>query len=67
VTRPLDSVDEQNNPGFLFTVLRADVALSAPAERPAIMARFNTIQTRAQAAQYVSEVQPRVRAARNGG
>jgi phospholipase C len=67
VTRPLDSVDDQNNPGFLFTVLRADLALSTPAEGPGILARFKTIQTRADAAQYVSEVQPKVRSARNGG
>lgn len=65
VTRPQDSVDEQNTPGFLFSVLRADMALSTPAERPVILARFNGIKTRADAGSYVSEVQPKVRAARN--
>jgi phospholipase C len=65
VTRPEDSVHEQNLPGFLFSVLRADIALSAPAERPGILARFNNIKTRADAALYVAEVQPNVRAARN--
>jgi phospholipase C len=65
VTRPQDSIDEQNMPGFLFAVLRADVALSPAAETPAIIARFNLIHTRADAAQYVSEVQPKVRAVRN--
>jgi phospholipase C len=66
VARPLDSIDEQNLPGFLFSVLRADLALSPAAEKPAILARFNTVKTRADAAQYVSEVQPKVRSARSG-
>jgi len=65
ITRPEDSIDEQNVPGFLFSVMRADALLSGPASAPAILARFNSIKTRADAAQYVSEVQPRVSAARN--
>jgi phospholipase C len=64
VTRPEDSIDEQNMPGFLFAVLREDIALSSPAERPGILARFDNIKTRADAAQYIAEVQPKVRAAR---
>jgi phospholipase C len=65
IARPEDSVDEQNVPGFLYCVMRADALLSGPASAPAILARFNSIKTRADAAQYVSEVQPRVSAARN--
>ena len=65
VTRPQDSINEGNLPGFLFVVLRHDLALSPPAQRDAIMTRFGTIQTRADAAQYLSEVRPKVRAARN--
>jgi phospholipase C len=64
VSRPEGSFNEGNIPGFLYVVLRFHLALSAPAERPAIMARFNTITTRADAVRYVSEVQPKVRAAR---
>jgi phospholipase C len=64
VSRPDDSVDEGNLPGFLYVVLRSQLALSAPAERPAMLARFSTIATRSDAARYVSEVQPNVRVAR---
>jgi phospholipase C len=65
VTRPADAIDEGNMPGFLFVALRSDLALSAPEERPAVIARFNTIKTRADASQYMEEVRVKVRAARN--
>lgn len=65
VTRPQDSINEGNLPGFLFVVLRHDLVLSPAGERAAIMDRFSAIKTRADAAQYVSEVRPKVRAARN--
>jgi phospholipase C len=65
VTRPFDSIDEENVPGFLHSVLRSELALSPPGDRAAILARFSTIKTRADAALYVSEVQPKVRATRN--
>jgi phospholipase C len=65
VTRPQDSINEGNLPGFLFVVLRSDLALSPPPQRAAIMARFSTVKTRTDAAHYVSEVRPKVRAARN--
>jgi phospholipase C len=65
VSRPEDSINEGNIPGFLYVVLRSHLALSARAERPAILARFGTIATRSDAARYVSEVQPNVRVARN--
>jgi phospholipase C len=64
VSRPEDTFNEGNLPGFMFVVLRFHLARSTPAERPAIMARSNTIKTRADAARYASEVQPKVRAAR---
>jgi phospholipase C len=66
VTRPDDSINEGNMPGFLFVVLRSDLAMSAPEESAAIMARFKTIKTRADASQYMEEVRVKVRAARNG-
>jgi phospholipase C len=65
VSRPLDSFDEGNMPGFLFVALRFDLALAVPGQRAAIRARFNTIQTRADASQYMDEVQTKVLAARN--
>jgi phospholipase C len=64
VTRPLDSFDEGNMPGFLFVALRHDLALSAPGQRAAIIARFKTITTRADASQYMDGVQAKVLAAR---
>jgi phospholipase C len=65
VTRPQDSINEGNLPGFLFVVLRHDLALSPPAQRDAIMTRFSAIKTRADAGLYLSEVRPKVRVARN--
>jgi phospholipase C len=65
VTRPNDFFNEGNMPGFLFIVLRSDLALSAPEERAAILARFKTIQTRAEASQYMEEVRVKLRARRN--
>jgi phospholipase C len=64
VRRPLDSFDEGNMPGFLFVALRFDLALAVPGQRAAIRARFNTIQTRAHASQYMDEVQAKVLVAR---
>jgi phospholipase C len=65
VARPNDSINEGNMPGFLFVALRSDLAMSAPGERAAVMARFNTIKTRAHASQYMEEVRVKVRAARS--
>jgi phospholipase C len=65
VTRPDDSIDEGNMPGFMFVVLRSDLAVSAPGDRPAIIGRFNTIRTRSDASQYMEEVRVKVRLARN--
>lgn len=64
VTRPNDPVNEGNMPGFLFVALRSDLALSPPQQHPAIMARFNTIRTRADGNRYVTGVQAKVQAAR---
>jgi phospholipase C len=65
VTRPLDSFDEGNMPGFMFVALRSDLALSSPQQRAAIKVRFNTLKTRAGASQYMDEVQAKVQAVRN--
>ncbi len=58
VTRPEDSIDEQNVPGFCFPLCGPMPFYPAQGALRAILARFNTIKTRADAAQYVSEVQP---------
>jgi phospholipase C len=65
ITRPTDSFNEGNSPGFLFVALRSDLALSVPEERPAKIARFNSITTRAGASEYIEEVRVKIRAARN--
>jgi len=61
---PMDSIDKGNLPGFLHTALRSDLALSNPADRPAILARFKAIKTRADAQQYLDAVRVKVHAAR---
>jgi hypothetical protein len=65
VTRPGDSIDEGNIPGLLFVVLRSHLAMSTPEERPAIIAQFKTIKTRAQASEYTEGVRVKVQAARS--
>jgi phospholipase C len=60
---PTDSIDKGNLPGFLHAVLRTDLDLSPAAQRPAIVGRFNTIKTRAQAQQYMDEVRRKAKAA----
>jgi phospholipase C len=64
VIRPQDPINEGNLPGFLFVLLRSHLAVSPPEQRAGIVARFNTIRTRQDAARYVSEVVPKVRDAR---
>lgn len=65
VTRPDDSINEGNMPGFLFVALRSELAVSEPEQRALTIARFNSIRTREGGAQYMSEVGPKVRAARS--
>lgn len=59
-----DSVNQGNLPGFLHAALRSDLDLSPPEVRNAILARFATIKTRAQAQQYMEEVRGKVHAGR---
>lgn len=65
-TRPLDSADEGNLPGFLHLALRWDVALSPPEQRPAAIARFRTVETRADAWHYLSQVRQKITSAKAG-
>jgi hypothetical protein len=47
--------------------MRRDLALSPAGQEHAILARVQTIQTRAQAAQYINEVRAKLQAARSAG
>ena len=66
VSRPEDSINEGNLPGFLLVAMRSDMALSSSSEeRRAIISRVRTIRTRAQASEYMEEVGEKVQAVRN--
>jgi phospholipase C len=60
-------VDSGNLPGFVLVAMRRDLALSPPTQKHAILTRVQTIQTRAQAAQYINEVRAKAQAARSAG
>ena len=62
IVRPLDPVNEGNLPVFLYSAMRQDLQMSAPEQRPAIIARARAIKTRAQAMEYMKEVQLKLRA-----
>ncbi|RJS25662.1 hypothetical protein DRW03_04030 [Corallococcus sp. H22C18031201] len=61
---PTDSVTEGHLPGFLHLALRTDLELSPASERKARLARVKAIQTRADAEQYMREIQSRLEAFR---
>jgi phospholipase C len=61
---PEGTVDSGNLPGFLQIAMRLDIALSPAAQKHAILAHVQAIQTRTQAGQYIAEVGAKVRAAR---
>jgi phospholipase C len=61
VTRPMESVDEGNLPGFLYVAMRSHAALESPM---IARARVSQVQTRQDAAQYFSEIDAKVRAVR---
>ena len=59
VSRPA-TVEDRSLPGFLHVAMRADIQLSPPAERPAIIARVDAIKTRDQAEAYMQEVTAKI-------
>ncbi len=61
VPSPGATVDSGNLPRLVHVAMRYDLALSPPSNRHAILARAQSIQTRGQAAQYITEVQDKVR------
>ena len=64
---PEGTVDSGNLPAFVHVAMRRDLALSPAGQEHAILARVQTIQTRAQAAQYINEVRAKLQAARSAG
>jgi phospholipase C len=60
VSRPDDSADDGNLPGIVQAALRQDLAVSRPAERPAIIARVRSIKKRSEAVQYLNDVRRKV-------
>jgi phospholipase C len=63
VTRPADNADEGTLPAVLHSALRQDLQIS-PEKKGEILARVGAIKTRAQAMDYLREVQRKVRTAR---
>ncbi len=64
VVAPAETVNEGNLPAIIHSAMRQDMALSPPEARPAIIARVRNLQTRADAAQYMAEVQQKIRPVR---
>jgi hypothetical protein len=60
VSRPDDSANAGNLPGIIQAALSQDLEVSSAAERPAIIARVRSINTRSEAIQYLNEVQAKV-------
>jgi phospholipase C len=63
-SRPQDSINEGNIPGILHSALRWDLTVSPPEQKPAIIARFEGLKTRADASEYMNEVRQKVLAAK---
>jgi phospholipase C len=61
---PNTTVDSGNLPAFVHVAMRRDLAVSPAAQRHAILARVQAIQTRAQAKQYIDKVRAKIQAAR---
>jgi phospholipase C len=64
VTRPAENADQGTLPGVLHSALRQDLQIS-PEKKTEILARVGTIKTRAEAMDYMREVQRKVRTARS--
>lgn len=62
VARPADTVNAGNLPAVVHSAMQQDLATSPASERPAIVSRVRSIQTRADAANYMAHVQRKVQA-----
>lgn len=54
------SVDSGNLPLFLHVAMRHELAISHPDQKQAILGRVQAIKTKAEAAQYITEIRERV-------
>ena len=61
LARPAATVNEGNLPAILHSAMRQDIAVSGQQAKPAIVARVQSIKTRAEAMEYMKEVQAKVR------
>src|SRR5215469_10580004 len=61
---PTDAVNDGNLPAVVYSAMRQDMTLSPPEARPAIIARVRSLQTRANALEYLAEVQRKIRPVR---
>jgi phospholipase C len=64
VAAPTDTVNDGNLPAVVHSAMQQDMALSPPEARPAIIARVRGLQTRADALEYMMEVQRKIRPVR---
>jgi len=67
VARPDDPVTPGNLAGILHSALRHELAAAAPAQRKRILKQFGAIQTRADAEQFLEQVQSKMRTSRSVG
>jgi phospholipase C len=61
VTRPAAPANDGNVPAIVNSAMRQDIQMSPPDQCPVIVARVQSIKTRAEAMEYVKEVQAKVR------
>jgi hypothetical protein len=61
---PTGTLNDGNLPAVVHSAMRQDMALSPPEARPAIIARVRSLQTRADALEYLAEVQRKIRPVR---
>jgi phospholipase C len=64
VARPADTVNAGNLPAVVHSAMQQDLATSPASERPAIVGRVQSIQIRAEAANYMADVQKKVQSAK---
>lgn len=65
VARPADTVNAGNLPAVVHSAMQQDLATSPASERPAIVSRVKSIQTRSDAAHYMADVQKKVQTAKS--
>jgi phospholipase C len=64
IAAPTETVNDGNLPAIVLSAMRQDMELSPPEARPAILARVRSLQTRADALEYMAEVQRKIRPVR---